>query len=273
MQILKSIEDWQLLRRQMAPSLSLGLVPTMGNLHLGHQSLINTSLNNNDVTVVSIFVNPSQFDRDEDFKHYPKTLTEDLNLLQDMGVDYCIVPDTLSLYPEGFRYRISEHAKSLPLEGQKRPGHFSGVLTIVMMLFQIVKPHRSYFGEKDYQQYQLIKDMAQAFFLDIEVIACPTIRERSGLAFSSRNNRLSPSERVLAERFAALFHQQKSCAEIEIALNQLGIKVDYIDELDGRRFAAIFIGNIRLIDNYSLFRDDTTAELRIKGEQEAHPIV
>ncbi len=250
MQIIKTLSDWQVLRRQLAPTLSLGFVPTMGNLHLGHQSLMQICRDENDLTVVSIFVNPTQFHRSDDFKHYPKTLEADLALLQDIGVDYCIIPDTQSLYPEGFRYRIEEHAKSLHLEGAKRPGHFSGVLTVVMMLFQLVKPHRSYFGEKDYQQYQLVRDMATSFFLDLDIIACPTIREASGLAFSSRNNRLSPSERALAEQFAKIFHQNKSCAEITRELTDLGIKVDYIEDNGQRRFAAVYIGDIRLIDNY-----------------------
>lgn len=252
MQIIHNIEDWQAIRRQVDPSLSIGLVPTMGNLHLGHQSLFEICRQNNDLTVVSIFINPTQFDRSEDFKHYPKTLEADLTLLGKVGVDYCLVPEISSLYPEGFRYRIEEHKNSIPLEGAKRPGHFSGVLTVVMMWLQIVKPHRSYFGEKDYQQYQLIRDMAKAFFLDIDIIACPTIRESSGLAFSSRNNRLSQTERILAQHFAKILHQKKSCAEIADELTSLGIQVDYIEDYEQRRFAAVYIGDIRLIDNYAL---------------------
>lgn len=251
MQIINTVVDWQILRRQMPPTVSLGFVPTMGNLHLGHQSLLQICRNNNDLSVASIFVNPTQFDRSADFKHYPKTLEADLTLLEDIGVDYCFLPDTQSLYPEGFRYRITEHDKSVHLEGAKRPGHFSGVLTVVMMLLQIIKPHRSYFGEKDYQQYQLIRDMAKSFFLDGDIIACPTIRESSGLAFSSRNNRLSPEQRVLAEQFALIFHQNKSCTDITQELCDLGIKVDYIEDYDQRRFAAVYLGDIRLIDNYA----------------------
>lgn len=252
MQIIHNIAEWQAIRRQLDPSLSIGLVPTMGNLHLGHQSLFEICRKNNDLTVVSIFINPTQFDRSEDFKHYPKTLEADFALLQQIGVDYCLVPESASLYPEGFRYRIEEHNNSIQLEGAKRPGHFSGVLTVVMMWLQIVKPHRSYFGEKDYQQYQLIRDMAKAFFLDIDIIASPTIRESSGLAFSSRNNRLSQTERVLAEQFAEVFHQNKSCTEISDELKGLGVKVDYIEDYEQRRYAAVFIGDIRLIDNYAL---------------------
>ena len=252
MQIIHNMEDWQAIRRQLDPTLSIGLVPTMGNLHLGHQSLFEICRQNNDLTVVSIFVNPTQFDRSDDFKHYPKTLEADFAVLQQIGVDYCLVPESRSLYPEGFRFRIEEHKNSIQLEGTKRPGHFTGVLTVVMMWLQMVKPHRSYFGEKDYQQYQLIRDMAKAFFLDIDIIACPTIRESSGLAFSSRNNRLSQTERVLAEQFAKVFHQNKSCTEISDELKSLGIKIDYIEDYEHRRFAAVYIGDIRLIDNYEL---------------------
>ncbi|PJD93546.1 MAG: pantoate--beta-alanine ligase [Legionella sp.] len=252
MQIIHSITQWRNIRNQISSDLSVGFVPTMGNLHSGHASLYELSRRDNDLSVASIFINPTQFNQIEDYQQYPKTLDDDLALLQNMGVDYCLLPDETSMYPDGYRYRIEETLHSLPLEGLKRPGHFHGVLTVVMMLFQLVKPHRAYFGEKDYQQYVLIRDMINAFFLDINITLCPTIREKSGLAYSSRNNRLSPAERQLAEQFAGLFHQNKSCAEISAALTQLGIKVDYIEEHDQRRFAAVYIGAIRLIDNYAI---------------------
>lgn len=253
MQIIRNLKDWQTLRAQMAPNQSLGFVPTMGNLHPGHMSLCQHSCQNNDLSVVSIFVNPTQFDRVDDFNQYPKTLDADLALLEQMGIDYCLLPNTQSIYPDGYRYRIEETQNSLNLEGAKRPGHYNGVLTVVMILFQLVKPQRSYFGEKDYQQYRLIQDMAKAFFLDTEIILCPTIREASGLAYSSRNTRLSAKERSIAEQFATLFHQKhKPCHDIKAELEQLGIVVDYIEEHAQRRFAAIYIGAIRLIDNYAV---------------------
>lgn len=121
-----------------------------------------------------------------------------------------------------------------------------------MKLLNLVKPHRSYFGEKDYQQYLLIRDMVQAFFLDTDVIVCPTIREKSGLACSSRNNRLTPEERILADMFAKIFHQPKSCEAIKEELIQQGFNIDYVEEHDQRRFAAVYIGPVRLIDNYAL---------------------
>lgn len=252
MQIIYHLPEWQAIRRQLAPTLSIGFVPTMGNLHVGHQSLYQICRKHNELTVASIFINPTQFDREDDFKHYPKTLEADLALLQEIGVDYCLVPDAHALYPDEYCYRMEETQRSIHLEGQHRPGHFNGVLTVVMKLLQIVKPHRSYFGEKDYQQYQLIAEMAKAFFLETEIIACPTIRDTSGLAFSSRNSRLNPEERRLADTFANIFHQKSSCAAIQSALQDLGIKIDYIKDHEQRRYAAVHIGEIRLIDNYAL---------------------
>lgn len=252
MHLIDNLQDWQKLRRQFPSDQTLGFVPTMGNLHVGHQSLLEICRHNNDLCVASIFVNPMQFDRADDFAKYPKTLEADTALLQKIGVDYCLLPDTQALYPEGYRFRIEETQNSLQLEGAHRLGHFNGVLTVVMMLLHLVKPHRSYFGEKDYQQYQLIRDMVEAFFLDIEIIACPTIREASGLAYSSRNNRLSPAQRELAEKFAQIFHTLPSCSAIQTALQNLGIKIDYITDHAQRRYAAIYIDDIRLIDNYAL---------------------
>jgi pantoate--beta-alanine ligase len=252
MQIYHSIDEWRLVRKNLPSETSLGFVPTMGNLHHGHASLFTASQRENDYTIASIFVNPTQFNQQADFKHYPRTLDTDLELLENTGVDYCILPNEQTIYADGYQYRIDEHKYSQLMEGLHRPGHFIGVLTIVMKLFNIVKPHRSYFGEKDYQQYQLIRDMSDAFFMDIEVKACPTIREASGLAYSSRNNRLTAEQRVLADKFAQIFHQSIPCEQIIEQLRQIEISVDYIEEHDNRRYAAVTIGEIRLIDNYYL---------------------
>lgn len=252
MQIYHNLGEWSQVRQNLPSNLSLGFVPTLGNLHIGHASLLTTSVRENDITIASIFINPTQFNQPDDFKNYPKTLTEDLKILEDNGVDYCILPTEQAIYADDYHYQIHETKQSLALEGKHRPGHFSGVLTVVMKLFNLVKPHRSYFGEKDYQQLQLIRGMVSAFFLDIEIHACPTIREKSGLAFSSRNNLLSKEERLLAEKFASIFHQKLSCEEIISQLKELGIAIDYIEEHEGRRYAAVKIGAIRLIDNYRL---------------------
>ncbi|WP_133130866.1 pantoate--beta-alanine ligase [Legionella yabuuchiae] len=252
MKTVHQLTEWQSLRRTLGAKHQIGFVPTMGNLHAGHASLYQTSKAENDITVASLFINPTQFNQPDDFKLYPKTLEADLNLLKDLGVDYCILPDEPSMYPDRYRYQIQECENSLVMEGAHRPGHFTGVLTVVMKLLNLVKPHRAYFGEKDYQQYQLIRDMVAAFFMDIEVLSCPTIRETSGLACSSRNNRLESKQRTLADQFASIFHQPLPRQDLIAQLDDLGIEVEYLEEKDNRRFVAVNIGGIRLIDNYLL---------------------
>lgn len=252
MNIISSLTTWRDIRSAFDSKETLGFVPTMGNLHAGHASLYKRSICENDYTIASLFINPTQFNQQDDFINYPKTLEADLDMLGHLGVDYCILPDEASMYPEGYRFQVQETVQSLMMEGTHRPGHFTGVLTVVMKLLNLVKPHRAYFGEKDYQQYQLIRDMVDAFFMGIEIIPCPTIREESGLAFSSRNNRLMPEQRQLANAFAQCFHQPLSSDEITKQLQAMGIEVDYIEENDTRRFAAVKIGDIRLIDNYPL---------------------
>lgn len=250
MKLIQDINEWRHFRKQIPANQSVGFVPTMGALHQGHASLMTASRNENDLTVVSIFVNPTQFNRPEDLNHYPRTLESDLIVLENAGVDICLFPDTAAIYNDNYRYQLIENSFSQHMEGKHRPGHFTGVLTVVMKLLNLVKPTRAYFGEKDYQQYRLLHDMADAFFMGIEIKACPTIRESSGLACSSRNLRLTPEQRKIADQFAQLFHQARPLDEILTELNALGIQVDYLEEHDGRRFAAVNIGDIRLIDNY-----------------------
>ncbi len=253
MQIYYSIEEWRAVRATLPEQLSLGLVPTMGHLHAGHLSLCTASQRENDLTIVSIYTNRTQFNNAEDYALYPRTLDADLALLEKNGINYCLVPNEQAMYADDFRYRISEVTANTNMEDLLRPGYFTGVLTVVMKLFQLVKPNRSYFGEKDYQQYQLIQNMVNAFFMDIDIIACPTIRETSGLAFSSRNSRLNEKERLLADQFAQIFHQRThSCEQIAQDIMSLGISIDYIEDHQERRYAAVKIGDIRLIDNYAL---------------------
>lgn len=252
MQIYHNLDEWRRVRETLPATLSVGFVPTMGNLHSGHASLFTASQRENDCTIASLFINPTQFNQLDDFTHYPRTLDADLALLANTGVDHCILPTEQAIYADGYRYQIVENKRGLLMEGSHRPGHFTGVLTVVMKLLNLVKPHRSYFGEKDYQQFQLIRDMAEAFFMTTEIKACPTIRETSGLAYSSRNHRLSTDQRNIADQFAQIFHQKKSCEQIITELNQIGVAVDYIEEHDNRRYAAVTIGDIRLIDNYAL---------------------
>ncbi|ARG99171.1 pantoate--beta-alanine ligase [Legionella micdadei] len=252
MQVFHDVNEWIAFRQSISPNSSIGFAPTMGNLHAGHRSLFSISKQENDYTVTSLFINPTQFNQREDFANYPRTLTGDLELLKLAGVDFCILPSEQAMYADGYRYQLQESKLCQLMEGKQRPGHFTGVLTIVMKLLNLVRPNRAYFGEKDYQQYLLIRDMIKAFFMTTEIKACPTIREASGLAYSSRNNRLSPAQRVEAEKFAGIFHQGKSCEQISEELKNHDITVEYVEEYEGRRFAAVRIGDIRLIDNYDL---------------------
>jgi pantoate--beta-alanine ligase len=252
MELFNSIESWRAFRASLPPKASLGFAPTMGNLHAGHKSLFLRSKRDNEYTASSLFVNPTQFNRADDFTHYPRTLDNDLELMSQAGVDFCILPKEEEIYADGYNYQIHEQNLCTLMEGAHRPGHFNGVLTVVMKLLQLVKPTSAYFGEKDYQQYLLIKEMVDAFFMDIAIIPCPTIRESSGLAYSSRNTRLNKEQKTLAEQFARIFHNHQPCDMISELLKLQGIAVEYIEEYQNRRFAAVTIGDIRLIDNYSL---------------------
>lgn len=252
MHIFHNIDEWITFRNTLDTNSGIGFVPTMGNLHAGHVSLFLASKLENKYTISSLFVNPTQFNRPDDFTHYPRTIEADLELMSQSGVDFCIIPDEKEIYADGYTYQIQENKLCQLMEGAHRPGHFNGVLTIVMKLLNLTRPTRAYFGEKDYQQYLLIQGMAKALFMNVGIKSCPTIRESSGLAFSSRNNRLTKEQKILAEEFAKIFHQNKSCAMISEELNEKGIVVEYVEEYQNRKFAAVRIGEIRLIDNYAL---------------------
>lgn len=231
---------------------SIGFVPTMGALHAGHLSLVQSSQRDNDCTVVSIFVNPTQFNQAADLEHYPRTTAADLALLQASDTDAVFMPDAASLYADAYTFRVSESAFSQRLCGAHRPGHFDGVLTVVMKLFNIIRPTRAYFGEKDYQQLQLVRGMVDAFFLPVTVVACPTVREADGLAMSSRNTRLDARQRAQAPALFRALQSASSAAQAREALQQLGFDVDYVEDLDGRRFGAVRLGDVRLIDNVAI---------------------
>lgn len=230
----------------------IGFVPTMGALHEGHLSLCRTARAQNQLVTVSIFVNPTQFNDPKDLTNYPRTLESDLKGLERVGVDVVFLPQAEEIYSDGYRFKLSENQLSQILCGPTRPGHFDGVLTVVLKLLQIVRPKRAYFGEKDYQQYLLIRDMAAAFFLNMEITPGPTVREPDGLAMSSRNMLLTPENREVAPR---LYRILKSATDAESARKELtaqGFRVDYVEEHFGRRFAAAFLGNVRLIDNVEI---------------------
>jgi pantoate--beta-alanine ligase len=162
------------------------------------------------------------------------------------------LPSKPSLYPDDYRYRVQESKASTVLEGEHRPGHFDGVLTVVLKLFQLVSPQRAYFGEKDWQQLQLVKGMTDAFFLPLEIISCPTVRDERGLALSSRNSRLSGDGRVHAANFVKILRSSATAAEASAALTQSGFSVEYVEDVVGRRLAAIVYEGVRLIDNIAL---------------------
>ncbi|OGU57042.1 MAG: pantoate--beta-alanine ligase [Ignavibacteria bacterium RBG_13_36_8] len=247
--VIKNINEWRKIRKRIIGNKSLGFVPTMGALHEGHMSLIHKSKSENEITVVSIFINPTQFNNPEDLVNYPKTFNADLQKLTDAGVDYLFYPDYTELYPDNFKYEVNEKDLSKILCGTNRPGHFTGVLTVVMKLFNIIQADRAYFGEKDFQQYQLIKGMVDAFFLEIQIIPCPLIREPNGLAMSSRNVRLSTDERLMAPKFYQTMKSNSTDEEIKARLESEGFMVDYITTINNRRFGAVQLGKVRLIDN------------------------
>lgn len=251
--IIRKVNEMRALRSQLTAS--LGFVPTMGALHQGHLSLIKTAKQQHDKVVVSIFVNPLQFNNKDDYQAYPDTLSADEQCLQKLGVDYLFYPSVDDIYPSTQGCVIhSKHRYMHILEGQYRPGHFDGVLTVVLKLLNIVLPHSAYFGEKDFQQYQLIKTMAEDLFLETKIVACPTVREASGLALSSRNLRLSPGEKAIAEQAATRIHQttKQSIDAIKTSLMKLDLELEYLEIIDGRVFAAFYVAGVRLIDNFAI---------------------
>jgi pantoate--beta-alanine ligase len=252
MLIIKTITDWKKIRKSIPPENSMGFVPTMGALHEGHLSLVDKSVQENDLTVASIFVNPSQFNDSSDLEKYPRDFNSDAQLLESRGVYSIFFPEVGEMYPNDYRYRITENEKSKIMEGAHRPGHFDGVFTVVMKLLNLVKPTRAYFGKKDYQQLILIRDMVSSFFLDVEIVGCPTIRENDGLAMSSRNTLLTMEERAKAPDFSKALQSEKFAENIKTDLTELGFDVDYIEEHNGRKFGAVTLGKVRLIDNVKL---------------------
>ncbi|MFV9988813.1 MAG: pantoate--beta-alanine ligase [Coxiella endosymbiont of Dermacentor nuttalli] len=250
-EIINTVSDWLSIKKTLPKEIATGFVPTMGSLHVGHASLLQRSKKENELTILSLFINPTQFNDRNDFKNYPRSEDQDITLAKNCGVDYILIPSYEELYPDNFTYKII-NTTSQYQETMFRPGHFDGVLTIVMKLLLLIRPTRSYFGEKDYQQLQLIKGLAEAFFLETQIVECKTVRNEFGLPLSSRNNRLTKEQFQLAKYFSEIFHSSISCDKIKSALIQKGIHVDYIEDYRGRRFAAIHIGNIRLIDNFPL---------------------
>lgn len=262
------------------PQTTLGFVPTMGALHQGHLSLLKESIANNDLTVVSIFVNPTQFNNAEDLEKYPRTLELDVQKIKTVSGKIIVYAPTVEDIYNGKPVSASFDFDGLEnqMEGQFRPGHFNGVGTIVKRLFEIVKPTNAYFGEKDFQQLQIIKKMVEKLKIPVNIISCPIFREPNGLAMSSRNERLSASEKEEAAyiyktlRSAKAQFNSKSAAAISNWVRKSfektpNLKLEYFQIADEatllpslrknknkkyRAFIAVFINNIRLIDTVSL---------------------
>ena len=248
MKLFKSTREWMNARAELNVN-SIGFVPTMGALHAGHRSLIDRCLAENDYSVVSIFLNPTQFDQAGDLADYPTALKTDLQLLGKAGVEAVLVLETADMYRDGYTYRVIESGFSRQLCGAQRAGHFDGVLTVVMKLLNLVRPSAAYFGEKDFQQLELVRGMVDAFFMDINIVSCPVVREEDGLAMSSRNARLDPHQRELAASLYAEICRSQTCKQALKRLKKQGFDVDYVEDYHGRRFAAASLGNTRLIDN------------------------
>jgi pantoate--beta-alanine ligase len=254
MKLCETLAAWQEFRSTLTGR--VGFVPTMGCLHDGHAALLRRSLSECEHSVLSIFVNPSQFDDPGDLARYPRTLEADLTLVRELGVDAVLLPTPDMLYPDGYAYRVQEMEFSTLLCGASRPGHFTGVLTVVMKLLNLVQPARAYFGEKDHQQLELIRGMVAAFFMKAEIVGCPTVRDADGLALSSRNRMLDATARRLALALPRTLLGARSDAEAIQQLTDAGLVVDYLETLGRRRHAAVWVetpaGPVRLIDNLEL---------------------
>jgi pantoate--beta-alanine ligase len=248
MNIVTEVKEWQQIRKQLSGK-TIGLVHTMGNLHEGHLSLCKRSLAENDITVACIFINPTQFNQASDFNLYPRTLEQDKSLLSSLNVDFLFCSQAEEIYADNYQIQISETEISRELEGAYRPGHFTGMLTVVLKHLNLIQPTRSYYGEKDYQQLLLIKKMAAALFIPVEIIGCETVRTDDRLALSSRNNRLNAEQRQQAAHFPRLLHSTLPLDKIIEQLTSLGFKVDYIAEKWQRRLGAVWLDDVRLIDN------------------------
>ena len=250
---------------------NLGFVPTMGSLHLGHISLIKMSIKQCDKTIVSIFVNKPQFNRKSDFKKYPRVLKKDIYKLNKLKVDYLYLPTTKQMYPKGRNKNIKINSFGEKLCGKYRPGHFEAVVDVIDRFIKIIRPKKVYFGEKDMQQLKIIDDFVKKNYSETKVIPCKTIREKNGIAFSSRNYLLSSKEKIIASKiFKLLVNNKKNLIKKELSLKilkrmicKIGVKkIDYIEVLDVNKlttpfkkkikykiFIAYYLGSTRLIDN------------------------
>ncbi len=276
MKLVNTIKELKsMLGECRAAGKSIGLVPTMGALHAGHASLVERAVKENDVVVVSVFVNPTQFNDKNDLKNYPRTLEADCALLEKVGAAIAFAPSVEEMYPQEDTRQFSFEPLDTVMEGACRPGHFNGVAQIVSKLFYAVEPDRAYFGEKDFQQLAIIRAMVNQLGLDLEIVGCPIVREEDGLAMSSRNTLLSEDEReraltISSTLFASVDFAKVNTLEatrefVEDMINDTpGLELEYYQIVDGNTLQeieewgdsdyvvgciALFCGNVRLIDN------------------------
>lgn len=254
---------------------TIGLVPTMGALHEGHASLVKKCVAENDISIVSLFVNPTQFNNKEDLRLYPRTPEKDYELLEKLGVDYVFSPSVDEMYPEEDNRVFDFGQLDKVMEGEFRPGHFNGVAQIVSKLFTIIKPDNAYFGEKDFQQLAIVRDMVRQLLMPVNVVGMPIIRESNGLAMSSRNQRLSAEQRKNASEIFKVLTESKSLKGeyspseltdyVTGSINNVpGLQLEYFQIVDGDNLQqvtewsdsdyivgciAVFCGDVRLIDN------------------------
>ena len=276
MKVIHTIKDLQaeltVLRVQ---GKKVGLVPTMGALHVGHASLVKRSVSENGVTVVSVFVNPTQFNDKNDLAKYPRTLDADCRLLEDCGAAFAFAPSVEEMYPQPDTREFSYAPLDTVMEGAFRPGHFNGVCQIVSKLFDAIQPDRAYFGEKDFQQLAIIREMVRQMNYKLEIVGCPIVREEDGLALSSRNKRLSAQERENALNISRTLFKSRTFATshtvsetqkmVEEAIEAApGLRLEYFEIVDGNTLQkvnswedaqyvvgciTVFCGEVRLIDN------------------------
>jgi len=275
MRIVRSLRALQTWRRKQVPKANIGFVPTMGALHEGHLSLIRQARKRCFIVVVSIFVNPLQFGPAEDLKRYPRKIKADQRQCREAGVDLLFVPSSEEFYPKDFQTTVMVNRLNQRWEGELRPTHLEGVTTVMAQLLCLVRPNRAYFGQKDYQQFLVVKQLVRDLKIDARIVRCPTIRESDGLALSSRNRYLSANQRTQAASLSAALRQgaqaikrgSTSVRTIQSRMMQMlreisGVKVDYLVVCDAKTLnplthvkgevvllGAIQIGNIRLIDN------------------------
>lgn len=273
--ITKAKEMHDAVREEKSRGKIIGFVPTMGFLHEGHLSLVRESARQADVTVVSIYVNPAQFGPKEDFREYPRDIKRDTEILEAEGVDYIFSPDNEEIYPEGYKTYVEVHDLQDTLCGRSRPGHFRGVCTVVLKLFNIIEPDIAYFGQKDAQQAIILKRMAQDLNLEVEIEVLPIVREEDGLALSSRNTYLDQEERKAARVLSKTLEEAREMVKNgeqdsgkvinrmkEMIIQEPRAKIDYVEiadmenlnpvakiEKEALAALAVFIGEVRLIDN------------------------